>query len=133
MRRHAQGTFNVQLTPQPTHDKAPRVLDRLAIAKQFYGDLEATSAGEMLSASTDVEGSAGYVAIEQVSGTLHGRSGGFVLQHSGSMARGKPGLTISVVPDSGTGQLAGLMGEMTITITEGAHTYGFTYTLPGEA
>jgi hypothetical protein len=102
----------------------------MSIDKQFRGDLEATSKGEMLTAGTGVDGSAGYVAIERVHGTLHGRRGSFVLQHSGTLARGAPSLTIAVVPDSGTDQLAGLVGTMAITITADAHSYDFTYTLP---
>ncbi|HEX7173819.1 MAG TPA: DUF3224 domain-containing protein, partial [Pyrinomonadaceae bacterium] len=90
---------------------------------------EATSRGQMLAAMTDVEGSAGYVAIERVKGTLDGREGTFALQHSGVMTRGVPQLTITVVPDSGTGQLNGLAGAMTIDIAEGKHSYGFEYTL----
>jgi hypothetical protein len=101
----------------------------MSIDKQFHGDLRATSKGEMLTAGTGVEGSAGYVAIEQVDGTLHGRSGTFVLQHSGTMARGVPQLTITVVPDSGTGELAGLAGKMTIEIADGRHSYDLEYTL----
>src|SRR5215216_7138250 len=101
----ASGTFEVKLTPQATDAPA---LGRMSIDKQFHGDLEGTSKGEMLAMGTAVEGSAGYVAIERVTGTLHGRSGTFALQHSGTMTRGEPHLTITVVPDSGTGQLAGL-------------------------
>ena len=102
----------------------------MSIDKQFRGDLEATSKGEMLTALTDVKDSAGYVAIERVSGTLHGRSGTFVLQHSGTMTRGAQQLTVTVVPDSGTGQLLGLAGKMTIKIAEGKHFYEFDCTLP---
>jgi hypothetical protein len=101
----------------------------MSIDKQFYGDLEATSKGEMLSAGTAVKGSAGYVAIERVSGTLHGRGGTFVLQHNGTMTRGAPQLTITVVPDSGTDQLMGLAGSMAIQIADGKHSYDFEYTL----
>lgn len=124
----ASGTFEVNLTPQaPQHNLGDALLGRLLIDKQFHGDLEAVSQGQMLSAHTSVEGSAGYVAIERVSGTLHGRSGTFVLQHSGTMTRGTPQLTISVVPDSGTVQLAGLTGQMVIHIAEGKHSYDFEY------
>ncbi|PYR90434.1 MAG: DUF3224 domain-containing protein [Acidobacteria bacterium] len=104
-------------------------LARMSIDKRFHGDLEATSTGEMLSAGTSVKGSAGYVAIERVTGTLAGRSGTFVLQHTGTMNRGTPDLTITVVPDSGTGDLTGLAGRMSINIDEGKHSYGFDYTL----
>jgi hypothetical protein len=102
----------------------------MSIDKQFHGDLEATSKGQMLTAMTDVKDSAGYVAIERVNGTLNGRSGTFALQHTGTMTRGEPQLVITVVPDSGTGQLVGLTGKMTITIADGKHSYGFDYTLP---
>jgi predicted flavoprotein YhiN len=105
-------------------------LGRMTIDKQFHADLEATSLGQMLTAGTDVKGSAGYVAIERVTGTLHGRSGSFVLQHSGTMTRGALQLTITVVPDSGTAQLAGLTGKMAIKIADGKHSYDFEYTLP---
>jgi hypothetical protein len=103
----------------------------MTVAKQFHGDLEGTSTGEMLSAGTSTQGSAGYVAIERVTGTLGGRSGTFILQHSGTMTRGAPQLSITVVPDSGTGQLAGLTGTMTITIVNGKHSYEFAYEVPG--
>ena len=125
----ASGTFDVKLSPQPMDNKADASLGRMSLDKQFHGDLEATSKGEMLSASTSVKGSAGYVAIERVSGTLHGRSGSFTFQHSGTMTRGAPQLTITVVPDSGTDQLKGLAGKMMITITDGKHSYDFEYTL----
>jgi Protein of unknown function (DUF3224) len=97
--------------------------------KQFHGDLEATSRGQMLTAMTDVKGSAGYVAIERVSGTLRGRAGSFLLQHTGTMTRGAPSLTITVVPDSGTEELAGLSGRMNIIITDGKHSYELEYAL----
>lgn len=126
----ASGTFEVKLTPQATDDSGEgATLGRLSLDKRFHGDLEGTSKGEMLTAGTSVKNSAGYVAIERVSGTLHGRSGTFALQHSGTMTRGAPQLTITVVPDSGTGQLAGLAGTMTIDIADGKHSYVFEYTL----
>ena len=121
MTNHASGPFEVKLTPQ-----AP---GRMSIDKQFHGDLEATSTGEMLMAGTSVKGSAGYVAIEHVSGSLHGRTGGFVLQHSSTMNRGAPQQSVTVVPDSGTGELEGLAGKMTIDIADGKHSYEFEYTL----
>ena len=127
---HASGTFEVKLMPQPVEDKDAGI-GRMSIDKQFHGDLEAISKGEMLSASGTVKGSAGYVAIERVSGTLQGRKGSFVLQHNGVMNRGTPQLNISVVPDSGTDQLAGLTGMMTIKIDEGKHSYEFDYTFSG--
>lgn len=125
---HASGTFEVKLAPQATDAEG---LGRMSLDKQFHGDLEATSKGEMLSAMTAVQGSAGYVAIEKVTGTLKGRTGTFVLQHTGLMNRGTPQLTITVVPDSGTGQLEGLTGTMAIQIEGGKHSYTFDYTLPG--
>jgi hypothetical protein len=125
---HATGPFEVKLTPQD--DKLDPTLARMIIDKQFHGDLEATSKGTMLSAGTAVKGSAGYVAMELVTGTLHGRTGTFVLQHSATMNRGVPSLSITVVPDSGTGQLSGLTGSMNIIIADGKHSYDFSYTLP---
>ena len=133
MADRASGPFEVKLSPQAPEDtSALSPIGRMLLDKQFHGDLEATSKGQMLAVQSDVEGSAGYVAMEQVSGTLHGRSGTFVLQHSGTMTRGAPQLVITVVPDSGTGQLAGLSGTMTINIADGKHSYDFDYTL-GEA
>ena len=130
MTTRATGPFDVKLAPQPLSEiSAPAALGRLSIDKQFHGDLEATSKGEMLSAGGNVEGSAGYVALERVTGTLQGRSGSFVLQHNGSMNRGVPSLTIHVVPDTGTDQLAGLSGTMKIIITDGKHAYDFEYTI----
>ncbi len=126
MTSHANGTFEVKLLPQPTEEKA---LSRMSIDKQFHGDLEATSKGEMLAAMTSVKGSAGYVAMERVSGSLHGRTGTFVLQHSGTMTRGTPQQSVTVVPDSGTDQLVGLTGKMTILIADGKHAYQFEYEL----
>jgi hypothetical protein len=126
---HASGTFEVKLAPQ-TDDKSDASLGRMTIDKQFHGDLEGTSKGQMLTGMTEVKGSAGYVAIEKVNGTLKGRTGTFILQHTGSMNRGVPQLTIAVVPDSGTGQLAGIAGNFTIKIADGKHSYEFEYTLP---
>jgi hypothetical protein len=105
-------------------------LGRMSIDKQFHGDLEATSNGEMLTAMTEVKGSAGYVAIERVSGTLQGRKGSFVLLHCGIMAGGGQELSLTVVPDSGSGELVGLAGKMEIKIVEGKHFYEFEYALP---
>jgi hypothetical protein len=132
MSKHATGAFEVTLTPQKPDNEAARTagLGRMAIEKQFHGDLEATSHGEMLAAQGGAEGSAGYVALERVTGTLHGRAGSFLLQHSGTMNRGVPQLSITVVPDSGTDALTNLAGHLTITLTGGKHTYAFDYTLP---
>lgn len=130
MPTHASGAFDVKMNPQPAIEGDDSNLGRMSLDKQFHGDLEATSKGQMLAAMTEVQGSAGYVALERVTGTLHGRKGTFVLQHFGIMDRGEPQLTITVVPDSGTGQLAGLSGKMAINIAEGKHSYDFEYTLP---
>ena len=121
----ATGTFDVKLTPQSTDES--KMLGRLTIDKQFHGDLDGTSKGEMLTAGTELKDSAGYVAIERVSGRLQGRSGTFILQHTGTMNRGQPSLSVSVVPDSGTGELRGLSGTMTIDIGGGKHAYAFNY------
>jgi hypothetical protein len=126
---HATGSFDVKLTPQTLTDTSDSTLGRMSIDKQFHGDLDATSKGEMLSAMTAVKGSAGYVAMEKVTGTLGGRTGTFVLQHHATMDRGTPHLSIDVVPDSGTGQLSGISGTMNIRITEGKHFYDFDYAL----
>lgn len=127
---HASGTFEVKLVPQATaHDYLGAPLGRFSIDKQFQGDLVGTSKGELLTGGTAVKNSAGYVAIERVSGTLHGKTGTFILQHSGTMNRGAQSLTISVVPDSGTGELAGISGTMTIAIADGKHLYDFEYTI----
>ena len=128
---HASGTFEVKVTPQaPEENVGDPTVGRLSIDKQFHGDLEGTSKGQMLAVRTEVEGSAGYVAMERVTATLQGRTGTFALQHSGTMTRGAPTLSITVVPDSGTGQLVGLSGTMTIDIAGGKHSYAFEYTLP---
>lgn len=130
MKHTAIGEFKVNLAPQALADvDADASLGRLSLDKQFHGDLDATSKGEMLSARSSVQGSAGYVAIERITGTLHGRSGSFVFQHSGTMDRGTPSLSVSVVPDSGTDQLIGLSGSMQIDIREGKHYYTFDYAL----
>ena len=131
MPRRATGTFDVKVTPQPADAYADgATLGRLTIDKQFRGDLEGTSKGQMLSALTSVKGSAGYVAIERVEGTLDGRTGTFVLQHSGTMSRGAQQLIVSVVPDSGTDGLSGITGTMAIEVGGGKHAYTFDYTLP---
>lgn len=126
----ARGTFDVKLQPQSSDEGAEgSSLARMSLDKQFHGDLAGASKGEMLSAGTSTKGSAGYVAIERVTGALEGRAGTFVLQHSGTMDRGAPRLIITVVPDSGTGRLVGLTGTMTIRIEGGKHFYEFDYTL----
>lgn len=131
MTTRASGTFDVKLAPLPAYDAAEgSPIGRLSIDKQFRGDLDATSKGEMLAAGTSVKGSAGYVALERVSGTLKGRRGTFMLQHSGTMTRGTPHLTLTVVPDSGTDQLVGLSGMMAIHIApDKTHAYEFDYSI----
>ena len=130
MTARATGTFEVTLAPQPADDYADgAALGRLSIDKTFHGDLEATSRGQMLTGMSSVKDSAGYVAIERVSGVLAGRRGTFILQHSGTMTRGAPSLAITVVPDSGTDQLTGLSGTMTINVAGGRHSYEFEYVL----
>lgn len=128
----ASGTFDVKLHPLTLHDEAAAdaTLGRRAIEKYFHGHLEGSSRGEMLSVGTAIEGSAVYVAIERFVGTLHGMSGGFALYHTGVMDRGTPHLKVAVVPDSGTGELEGLHGELTINIAAGKHYYEFEYLLP---
>lgn len=127
----AEGQFDVKLAALPAYNDAEAArLGRRSIDKQFHGDLDAVSRGEMLSAGTTVPGSAGYVAIEYVTGSLRGRTGSFALQHTGTLDRGQPALSVTVVPDSGTGELSGLRGTMDIIITGSGHRYRFDYTLP---
>lgn len=126
-----EGPFHVRMTPEAlAHADAPPLLGRFRLDKRYEGVLDAVGTGEMLAARTAVEGSAGYVAIEHVSGTLDGRRGSFVLQHSGVMERGMKRLFLEVVPDSGTGELAGLSGRMGIDIAGGEHFYRFEFSLP---
>jgi hypothetical protein len=132
MSHHASGTFDVKLSPQaPNEAVEAAVPGRMLIDKQFHGDLEGRSQGQMLAAMSEVKGSAGYVAIERVTASLNGRKGSFSLQHSGTMTRGAPQLSITVIPDSATGELLGLAGQMAINIVDGKHFYEFDYTLPG--
>ena len=147
MPTHATGTFEVKLTLQPldatadakapdkapdkSNDKAePLPFARMSIDKQFHGGLEASAKGQMLTAGPDANGSAAYVAIERITGTLNGRTGSFILQHSGTLTRGAPQQSVTIVPDSGTGQLVGIAGKMTGTIDAGKHSYDLEYTLP---
>jgi uncharacterized protein DUF3224 len=126
--KKAIGTFAVKIGSLPQYNTSEDAkLARMSIDKEFRGDLVATSQGEMLSAGTGTKGSAGYVAIERVTGKLNDRSGSFVLQHHATMTRGAPHLNIVVVPDSGTGELAGLSGTMHIVIDQGNHSYEFEY------
>ncbi len=126
------GPFDVKLAPQPLSEVAGASgLGRMSLDKRFHGALEATSTGEMLAFRSATSGSAGYVAMETVRGTLDGRAGSFVLQHSSTMTRGEPVQSITVVPDSGTDALAGLTGRMVVEIAPGgAHAYRFDYALP---
>ena len=128
---HASGSFEIKMVRQPiTEEEAKTISVRMTSDKQFHGDLEGASTGEMLGVYTAVKDSAGYVAMERVSGKLKGRTGTFILQHSSTMARGTQQQSITVVPDSGTGQLVGLAGSLIIKITDGKHFYEFDYTLP---
>ncbi|SRR6266446_828447 len=130
MQMHAAGTFDVKITPVPLEDKAADPsLARMTIDKQFHGDLAASSKGEMLSAGSPASGSGGYVAIERVVGKLGDRSGAFALQHLGTMTKGATELSVTVVPGSGTGDLKGVVGKMTIKIEGGKHFYEFDYTI----
>lgn len=131
MASHGSGTFEVKVKPLPNDEKvAGLTVGRMALDKEFKGDLEGTSKGEMMTADPGVQGSGGYVAIEHVSGTLRGRRGTFTLLHQGTMKGADFKLSIVVVPDSGTGQLAGLAGTMEIVIKDGKHLYEIDYTLP---
>ncbi len=128
---HAEGTFDVKNSPLPEDEALTgTAIGRYGLDKQFHGDLEASSKGEMLGAGNPATGTAGYVAIEQVTGVLNGRAGSFALQHSGTMVDNKFELTVKVVPGSGTGDLTGISGTMTIKIVSGKHSYQFDYTLP---
>lgn len=133
MTQTAHGEFDVKAAPVANEDfPGGSTLGRFSLDKQYHGDLEGAGKGEMLTASTAVEGSAGYVAMERVDGTLQGRRGSFVLQHLGTMSGGAQHLSITVVPDSGTGELMGLAGTLKIEIADGKHFYDFEYTLPEE-
>ncbi len=127
----ARGTFDVKVIPQAADDSAGGPFGRLFLDKQFHGDLDGASKGQMLGAMSAVEGSGGYVALELVSGTLHGKKGTFVLQHNGTMQKNVANMIVNVVPDSGTGELTGLAGTMTIIIEGGKHSYLLEHTLAG--
>lgn len=125
---HITGEFEVTMTPQTLSDTAAQSgLGRLSLNKRYHGALDASAQGEMLSVRAAVAGSAGYVALERVEGSLDGRHGSFYLQHSGIMTRGTPTLSVTVVPDTGTQQLQGLTGSLAIRIEGGKHYYDFTY------
>ena len=126
MTNHAKGTFEVKLTPQ--EDKSGKaIVGQMSMDKQFHGDIEGTSQGLMIMAGTSVPGSAGYVALEKVEGSVNGRNGSFYLQHHGIMNRGDGSLIVVVVPDSGTNELTGLSGSLQIKIENGKHFYDFDY------
>jgi Protein of unknown function (DUF3224) len=130
--QRATGSFDVKVTPQKPDTQVARAanLSRLTIDKRFHGDLEGISKGEMLALQTETKGSAGYVALERVTGKLKGRSGSFVLQHSATMNRGDSRAEISVVPDSASGELRGLSGKMIISVaSDGTHSYEFDFRL----
>jgi hypothetical protein len=132
MATHASGTFDVKMIPQTPDNKEAQSanIGRVSLDKQFQGDLEAASKGEMLAVRSENMTSGGYVAIERITGTLHGRTGSFALQHSGAMSGGSRQLTITVVPDSGTDKLTGITGKMTIKVENKQHSYEFDYALP---
>jgi len=128
MKMHAEGEFIVKIVPQSEERNIP-LFGRMTIDKEFKGDLSGTSQGQMLSTGTAVPNSAGYVAIEKVTGTLHGRKGSFVLQHHAIMNKGEPSLSITVVPDSGTDELISISGKLDIIRKDGKHYYQFDYSL----
>jgi hypothetical protein len=127
---HAKGTFDVKVAPVAEDKADGSTLGRYSLDKQYHGDLEATAKGEMLTAGSDVKGSGAYVAVERVTGTLNGRKGSFVLVHKGTMGHGSMHLEVSIVPDSGTGQLTGISGTLNIIIADGRHSYELEYSLP---
>jgi hypothetical protein len=134
MSLHAEGTFDVKVTPLAADDATTGTsIGRYGLVKQYHGDLDAASRGEMMGAGDLAAGSAGYVAIEQVSGTLHGRSGSFALQHNSTMDAGNYNMSVTVVPGSSTGDLKGIAGTLTIIIAAGKHSYTFDYALPAVA
>ena len=128
---HAKGTFEVKITPQAPQDGVgdPSV-GRMALEKQFHGDMQGQGLGQMLAVGTAVDGSAGYVAMERVTASVHGRHGSFALQHTGTLNRGTPRLSVTIVPDSGADGLAGIAGSLSITIADGVHAYDLEYSLP---
>jgi hypothetical protein len=131
MVKHATGEFDVKLVPQKDEGIGDATIGRMSIDKQYHGDLEGTGLGQMLAGmAADVKDSGAYVAIERVRGTLHGRKGSFAVHHRGVMTRGAQDLVITVIPDSGTGELTGITGTMTIDLKDGKHFYGIDYTLP---
>lgn len=131
MAHRAAGSFSVSMNPAAPTERAGRTtLGRMLLEKQYFGDFDGTGKGEMLTAVTDTKGSASYVAIEQVTGVLLGRSGSFVVHHAGTMSGGVDQLEIAIVPDSGTEELTGIAGKLTLKVVEGEHRYELEYTLP---
>ncbi len=128
--QHAAGTFDVKVTPQKDEGVGHATIGRMGIDKQYHGDLVGTGLGQMLAGMGEVKDSGAYVAIERVTGTVHGKTGSFAVHHLGVMDRGAQRLVITVIPDSGTGDFAGITGTMTIEIKGGAHYYTLDYTLP---
>jgi hypothetical protein len=127
---HAKGTFDVKVALVAEDKAEGATLGRYSLDKQYHGDLEATAKGEMLTSGSDVKGSGAYVAVERVTGTLKDRKGSFALVHKGTMSPGARQLEVTVVPDSGTDQLAGISGTLNINIADGKHSYDFAYSLP---
>jgi hypothetical protein len=126
----AKGGFKVTMNSEPLSEvAATTTVARMSLDKQYDGDLQGTGKGEMLAFRSSTQGSAGYVAMEVVTGSLHGRSGSFVLQHSSTMTRGEPLQSVTVVPDSGTDGLTGLKGSLVIIVGDGKHRYEFEYSL----
>jgi hypothetical protein len=131
MAQHASGTFDVKITPQQDEGIGDPTIGRMSVAKQFHGDLEGTSGAQMLTGMAEaVKDSGTYVAIERIRGTLKGRQGSFAVWHAGTMDRGKQSLIVTIIPDTGTDQLTGISGTMTIDIRDGKHFYGIDYSLP---
>jgi len=131
---HASGTFDVTITPAPDDDHSDNgALGRMTVDKVYYGDLEGRAVAQMLTGMSPTEKTSGvYVAMERVTATINGRKGSFILHHTGIMDRGAQNLKITVVPDSGTDQLTGITGTMTIDIRDGKHFYTFDYRLPAK-
>lgn len=131
MSRRAVGSFDVSVKPLEAYAQDSPGLGRMSIDKQYHGDIDGTGRGEMLTGMTDVKDSGVYVAVERVTGAVHGKKGTFIVHHTGVVARGAQDLRITVVPDSGTGDLTGLTGTLAIDIApDGTHTYCFDYALP---
>ncbi len=131
MTLQARGTFTVTITPQPHVDGVGNAsIVRMALQKLFAGGLAGIAQGQMLAVRTETQGSAGYVAMDHFTGMVDGRHGGFSLQHSGTMTRGTPSLSVTIIPDSGTDELVGIAGSLAIDIRDGQHFYDLAYTLP---